>query len=94
MIHARINTSALYHPRNGAEKKLTVAQPVIGHRSRIQKSHEFKHGSPIGGSNPPLSREQPIPVHPHMTPAQKAKHEATAGNASGVFADAVKLGKE
>jgi hypothetical protein len=92
-MHNRINPTAPFHPRNGAPKSLATPPPVVGHRSRIARSHTFKHGAPVNdGSNPPLSRESPIAVYPGMTAQQKAKHEAISDSA-GVFSDAAKLGR-
>jgi hypothetical protein len=92
MVHYTVDPQSRTHARNGAPKKLTVAAPVVGHRSRIGASHPYLHGVPAQTNTPIKSHEKPIPVHAGMTPKQKARHEAISDPA-GVFADATKLGK-
>lgn len=77
------------------DKALVAAAPVIGQRRQTKGDrHPWLHGIALQDEpNIPLKTyETPAPIHPHMTPAQKANVHPVANSAKVILMEASTLG--
>jgi hypothetical protein len=81
--------------RDGAAKKLTTPQPVVGQkRATTDDLHPYLHGQAVDDSVPEKSYSgKQVPLHP-ATPSRKERGEHVEGIGSEVLSDAARLGRK